>query len=61
MVYSFGRYERLQRATIPIDSSYFLLITLEIEEKNFDSIIMDMVLPVINESRNRFANYDNSV
>ncbi|MFL6475140.1 MAG: hypothetical protein ACJ70N_07785 [Nitrososphaera sp.] len=61
MIYSFGRYELLHRATIPIDSSYFLLITLEVEEKNFDSIIMDMVLPVINESRNRFANYDNSV
>jgi hypothetical protein len=61
MVYSFGRYELLHRATIPINSSYFLLITLDVEEKNFDSIIMDTILPVISESRDRFANNDNLV
>jgi hypothetical protein len=61
MVYSFGRYELLHRATIPINSSYFLLITLDVEEKNFDSIIMDMVLPIIKESRDRFTDNENSV
>ncbi len=61
MVYSFGRYELLQRATIPINSSYFLLITLDVKEKNFDSIIMDMVLTVINENRGRFTDNDNLV
>ncbi len=61
MVYSFGRYELLQRATIPINGSYFLLITLDVEEKNFDSIIMDMVLTVINKNRGRFTDNDNLV
>ncbi|MDQ3836268.1 MAG: hypothetical protein M3270_04955 [Thermoproteota archaeon] len=61
MIYSFGRYELLHRATIPISSSYFLLITLDVEEKNFDSIIMDMILPIIKESRDRFTDNDNSV
>jgi hypothetical protein len=55
MVYSFGRYELLQRATIPIDENYYLLVSLEVEEKNFDSIIMDKLLPVIIKSRSRFA------
>ena len=55
MVYSFGRYELLQRATIPIDENYYLLVSLEVEEKNFDSIIMDKILPVIIKSRSRFA------
>jgi hypothetical protein len=61
MIYSFGRYEFLHRATIPINRSYFLLITLDVEEKNFDSIIMDMVLPIIKESRDRFTDNENLV
>jgi hypothetical protein len=55
MVYSFGRYELLQRATIPIDENHYLLVSLEVEEKNFDSIIMDKILPVIINSRSRSA------
>jgi hypothetical protein len=55
MVYSFGRYELLHRATIPINENYYLLMTLDVEEKNFDSIIMDKVLPVISKSRSRFV------
>jgi hypothetical protein len=55
MVYSFGRYELLHRATIPINENYYLLMTLDVEEKNFDSIIMDKVVPVISKSRSRFV------
>ena len=55
MVYSFGRYELMHRATIPINENYYLLMTLDVEEKNFDSIIMDKVVPVISKSRSRFV------
>jgi hypothetical protein len=61
MVYSFGRYELLQRATIPINENYYLLMTLDAEEKNFDSIIMERVVPVITESRSRFVSKEDSV
>lgn len=61
MVYAFGRYDRLHRATIPINESYYLLITLDVEEKNFDSIIIDKVLPVIAEGKNRFVTMDDSI
>ena len=61
IVYSFGRYELLHRATIPINENFYLLISLEVEEKNFDSIIMDRILPVIIKSRNRFVTMDDSV
>jgi hypothetical protein len=61
IIYSFGRYELLHRATIPINENFYLLITLEVEEKNFDSIIMDRILPVIIKSRNRFVTMDDSV
>jgi hypothetical protein len=60
MLYSFGRYERLHRATIPINEKYYLLITLEVQEKNFDSIIIDTIMPAIAEKRSRFTTIDDS-
>jgi hypothetical protein len=61
MVYSFGRYELLHRATMPINENYYLLMTLDVEEKNFDSIIIDKILPVIIKIRSRFVTKDDSV
>ena len=61
MVYAFGRYDRLHRATIPINENYYLLVTLDVEEKNFDSIIMDGVVPLIAENKNRFVTMDDSI
>jgi hypothetical protein len=59
MLYSFGRYELLHRATMPINENYYLLMTLDVEERNFDSIIIDEILPVITKSRSRFVTTDN--
>ena len=61
MLYSFGRYERLHRATMPINENYYLLMTLDVEERNFDSIIIDEILPVITKSRSRFVTTDDLV
>jgi hypothetical protein len=61
MLYSFGRYELLHRATMPINENYYLLMTLDVEEKNFDSIIMDEILPVIIKSRSRLVATDDLV
>jgi hypothetical protein len=61
MVYSFGRYELLHRATIPINDDYYMLMTLDVEEKNFDSIITDKIVPVITKNRSRFVSTENSV
>jgi hypothetical protein len=60
MLYAFGRYERVNRATIPISENYYFLITLDVEEKNFDSIIIDRIMPAIAERRNRFIDMDAS-
>jgi hypothetical protein len=61
MIYAFGRYDRLHRATIPINENYYLLITFDVEEKNFDSIIMDRVVPMIAENKSRFVTMDDSI
>lgn len=61
MVYAFGRYDKLHRATIPINEDYYLLITMDVEEKNFDSIIIQKVVPLIVENKSRFITMDDSI
>ena len=61
MIYSFGRYELLHRATVPINESYYLLITLDVGEKNFDSLILDKILPVVTRARSRLVTTEESV
>lgn len=61
MVYAFGRYDRLLRATIPINENYYMLTTFDIEEKDFDSVIMDKIAQSIAENRNRFITMDDSI
>lgn len=61
MIYSFGRYELVHRATVPINENYYLLLTLDIEEKNFDSIIIDKILPVLTRTRSRLVTTEDFV
>ena len=61
MLYAYGRYERLHRATLPINENFYLLITLDVQEKNFDSIIIDMIVPAIVQLRSRFIVGDNTL
>ena len=61
MIYSFGRYELLHRATVPMNENYYLLITLDVDEKNFDSIILDKILPVVTRARSRLVTTEESV
>jgi hypothetical protein len=61
MIYSFGRYELVHRATVPINENYYLLMTLDVEEKNFDSIIRDKILPVLTRTRSRLVTTEDFV
>jgi hypothetical protein len=55
--YAFGRYEGLSRATIPIDLQHYLLVTLDKEERDFDSIITEKIFPLIASHASRFAQF----
>lgn len=55
LIYAFGKYEKINRATIPIDGNYFLLLSLDSDELDFDQIIMDKVIPLINETKEQFV------
>ena len=61
MIYSFGRYELVHRATVPINENYYLLLTLDVVEKNFDSVIIDKVLPVLTRTRSRLVTTEDFV
>ena len=54
MNYALGKYEKLIRATIPINNSYYLLITLNIETKHYDMIIMEKVIPFVEKEKENF-------
>jgi hypothetical protein len=59
LIYAAGRYQKLNRATIPINENYYLLISLEVELKNFDDIIMEKVIPLVEKEKGRFVNESN--
>ena len=54
MNYALGRYEGLIRATIPINNNYYLLITLDVETKDYDMIIIEKVIPFIEKEKEKF-------
>ena len=56
LTYLFRRYEKLSRSIIPINEKYYLFLALDFEEKEFDKIIMNEILPLIkkeNDSESR--------
>jgi len=61
MRYAFGRYEKLHRATIPINENHYLLVTIDVEERNFDALITERVMPLIEKHRSRFVRIDDSI
>ena len=54
LTYAFGRYENLSRFTISINENYYLLLTMDFEENNFDKIIMEKIIPLIKKEKEKF-------
>ena len=58
LIYAFGRYERLNRATIIINENYYLLVALDVEVKNFDETIMNKIIPLVEKEKDKFISSD---
>ena len=58
LIYAFGRYERLNRATLQINENYYLLVALEVEAKNYDELIMEKLVPLVKKEKHRFVDED---
>jgi hypothetical protein len=50
-----GKYEKLTRVIIPINDYYYLMLTIDIEELDFDLIITDSVIPFIGTEKVHFT------
>ena len=61
LIYAAGRYEKLNRATIPINDNYFLLVALDVELKNLEEVIMEKVIPLVENKKNNFITKDDNV
>ena len=51
--YALGRYQKMSRSLIPINENYYLILTIDFEENNFDKIIMEKIILLINYSFNK--------
>jgi hypothetical protein len=54
LTYAFGRYENFSRFIIPISENYYLILTIEFKEKHFDKIIIEKILPLIKDMKEKF-------
>jgi len=51
LIYVFRRYEKMSRCIIPINENYYVFLTMDFEESNFDNIIMEKIIPLIQKEK----------
>ena len=49
ILYAVMRYEKVIGATIPMSKNHLLLVSFDAGTKDFDSIIMEKIVPLIKE------------
>ena len=54
LTYMFRRYEKVSRCLIPINDNYYLIFTMDFDQYNFDKIIMEKIIPLIKEKKEKF-------
>ena len=54
LMYLFRRYSRMSRCLIPINENYYLIFTMDFDQYDFDKIIMEKIIPFINQEKERF-------
>ena len=52
--YALGRYQKLSRCLIPINENYYLILTMDFDQYNFDKIIIERIIPLIKENNENF-------
>jgi hypothetical protein len=61
LIYAVGKYEKIIRVTIRINEEFFLLLTLDIDAKDYDSILIQKVIPLVKRKKGEFVNTDSNV
>ena len=52
--YALGRYQKLTRCLIPINENYNLILTMDFDQNDFDKIIMEKIIPLIKQEKEKF-------
>ena len=52
--YALGRYQKMSRSLIPINENFYLILTIDFEENNFDKIIIEKIIPLIKQEKEKF-------
>jgi len=59
LTYLFRRYTRMSRCLIPITNNngnnYYLILNMDFDENHFDKIIMEKIIPLIKEKKEKFV------
>lgn len=61
LIYAVGKYDKVIRVTIRINEDFFLLLTLDIDAKDYDSILIQKVIPLVKRKKGEFVNNDANV
>lgn len=61
LIYAVGKYEKIIRVTIRINEEFFLLLTLDIDAKDYDSILIQKVIPLVKRKKDEFVNTDANI
>ena len=54
LTYLFRRYTRMSRCLIPINDNYYVIFTMDFDQYDFDKIIMEKIIPYINQEKEKF-------
>ena len=57
LTYTFRRYTRMNRCLIPINNknkNYYLILTIDFDQYDFDKIITDKIIPLIKQEKEKF-------
>ena len=54
LTYTFRRYKKMSRCLMPINENYYLLLTMDFDQYDFDNIIMEKIIPLIKQEKEKF-------
>ena len=60
LTYLFRRYSRMSRCLIPINNYYYLILTLDFDQYDFDKIITEKIIPLIKQEKEKFVTKKNA-
>jgi muramidase (phage lysozyme) len=52
--YALGRYQKFSRCLIPINENYYLILTMDFDQYDFDKLIMEKIIPLIKQEKEKF-------